>query len=70
MKRLWPEWHDGGILLGLAGTAFGVVYAAVRSPSGGAYTVLLGVLAIVSRVLYLRVKPRAEARSTRRGDGP
>jgi hypothetical protein len=66
MKRPWPRWHDGGILLGLGGIAFGVIYAAIRSPGGGAYTATLGVLAIASRVMYVRFKPHPEARAARR----
>jgi len=58
-------WHDGGVLLGLAGLAFAVVFAVAISPMAGIETVLLAILAIAGRIAFVRLKPHAEARRAR-----
>jgi hypothetical protein len=59
------RWHDGGILLGLVGLAFAVVFAVALSPLSGAWTATLSLLAIASRIMFVRMKPRADARRAR-----
>jgi hypothetical protein len=64
--RLRVRWSDWGVLMGLAGFGFAVVFAIALSVGAGIKTFVLSLLLIASRELWARKSPALKGRQARR----